>query len=141
MTATGIVDLAALTALLDADPRPALVSVMLANNETGVIQPARGIAEIAHAHGALFHCDAVQAAGKIPLSLPELGADLMTLSAHKIGGPSGIGALVSSVEVTPLLRGGGQERNRRAGTENLSGIAGFAAAGSRMRPARIRSRP
>jgi len=130
----GIVDLDALTALLDADRRPALVSVMLANNETGVIQPVGDIAEIAHAHGALFHCDAVQAAGKIPLSLGETGADLMTLSAHKIGGPSGIGALVSSVEVAPLLRGGGQERNRRAGTENLSGIAGFAAAASAANP-------
>ena len=126
----GIVDLDALTALLAADRRPALVSVMLANNETGVIQPVGEIAEIAHARGAQFHCDAVQAAGKIPLSIAETGADLMTLSAHKIGGPSGIGALVSSVEVAPLLRGGGQERNRRAGTENLSGVAGFAAAAS-----------
>jgi cysteine desulfurase len=124
----GIVDLAALSAMLDIDRRPALVSVMLANNETGVIQPVAEIAGIAHAQGALFHCDAVQAAGKIPLSGTEIGADLVTLSAHKIGGPSGIGALVSAVDVTPLLRGGGQERRRRAGTENLSGIAGFAAA-------------
>jgi len=131
----GIVDLAALTALLDADPRPALVSVMLANNETGVIQPASEIAEIVHAHGALFHCDVVQAAGKIPLLMAEIGADLMTLSAHKIGGPSGIGALVSSAEVTPLLRGGGQEGYRRAGTENLAGIAGFAAAAAACDPA------
>jgi cysteine desulfurase len=131
----GIVDLAALAALLEADRRPALVSVMLANNETGVIQPASEIAEIAHAHGALFHCDAVQAAGKMPLSLAATGADLVTLSAHKIGGPSGIGALVSSAaEVMPLLRGGGQERNRRAGTENLCGIAGFAAAASAANP-------
>jgi cysteine desulfurase len=126
----GIVDPAALAALLDADRRPTLVSVMLANNETGVIQPVRELAEIAHARGALFHCDAVQAAGKIPVSIAELGADFLTLSAHKIGGPSGIGALVvaGSAEVAPLLRGGGQERNRRAGTENLAGIAGFAAA-------------
>ena len=132
--ADGIVDLAALAALLASDPRPALVSVMLANNETGVIQPVAEIAEIAHAHGALFHCDAVQAAGKVPLSIAQTSADLMTLSAHKIGGPSGIGALVSSVEVAPLLRGGGQERNRRAGTENLSGLAGFAAAASAANP-------
>ena len=126
----GLVDLAALTGLLDADSRPALVSVMLANNETGVIQPAAEIAAIAHAHGALFHCDAVQAAGKIPLSLAAIGADFVTLSAHKIGGPAGIGALVMApgAEIAPLLRGGGQERNRRAGTENLAGIAGFAAA-------------
>ncbi|HXP04058.1 MAG TPA: cysteine desulfurase family protein [Stellaceae bacterium] len=127
----GIVDLAALTAMLDADRRPALVSVMLANNETGVIQPVAEIAGVARAHGALFHCDAVQAASKIPLSMAKIGADFMTLSAHKIGGPSGIGALVSAgAEVTPLLRGGGQEGNRRAGTENLAGIAGFAAAAS-----------
>jgi cysteine desulfurase len=126
----GIVDLAALTALLASDARPALVSVMLANNETGVTQPVREIAELAHAHGALFHCDTVQAIGKIPVSLDETGADLLTLSAHKTGGPAGIGALViaGGIEVAPLSRGGGQERNRRAGTENLAGIAGFAAA-------------
>jgi cysteine desulfurase len=126
----GIVDSAALATLLAADGRPALVSVMVANNETGVTQPVRALADIAHAHGALFHCDAVQAAGKIPLSLPELGTDFLTLSGHKIGGPAGIGALVMApgVEVAPLQRGGGQERNRRAGTENLAGIAGFAAA-------------
>jgi cysteine desulfurase len=125
----GIVDLAALAVMLDADPHPALVSVMLANNETGVIQPVRKIAEIAHAHGALFHCDAVQAAGKIRFTLDEIGADFVTLSAHKLGGPTGSGALISAgAEPTPLLRGGGQERNRRAGTENVPGIIGFAAA-------------
>jgi cysteine desulfurase len=134
--ADGLVDPTALAALLDRDQGPALVSVMLANNETGVIQPARKLAALAHSHGALFHCDAVQAAGKIPLSLAELGADFLTLSAHKIGGPAGIGALVSSgADVTPLLRGGGQERNRRAGTENLAGIAGFAAAAAACDPA------
>lgn len=126
----GTVDPDALTTLLAADPRPALISVMLANNETGILQPIPALAETAHAHGALVHCDAVQAAGKMPLSLAKLGVDFLTLSAHKIGGPAGIGALAmaSGREVVPLLRGGGQERYRRAGTENLAGIAGFAAA-------------
>ncbi len=133
----GTVDPAALAALLDGDRRPALVSIMLANNETGVLQPAAELAAIAHARGALFHCDAVQALGKIPVSIAELGADFVTLSAHKIGGPTGIGALVvtGGAEIAPLLRGGGQERNRRAGTENLAGIAGFAAAARACDPA------
>jgi cysteine desulfurase len=132
----GRIDPAALAALLDADPRPALVSAMLANNETGVIQPVAEIAAVAHDCGALFHCDAVQAAGKIPLSLAAIGADFLTLSGHKIGGPAGIGALIMApdAETAPLLRGGGQERNRRAGTENLAGIAGFAAAAAACDP-------
>lgn len=129
---SGIVDLAALEAMLMADPRPALVSVMLANNETGVVQPAPRVAEIAHAHGALFHCDAVQAAGKIGFAAAGIGAELISLSAHKLGGPAGVGALVATGaaggETVALIRGGGQERGRRAGTENLPGIAGFAAA-------------
>jgi cysteine desulfurase len=126
----GVIMLGALDDLLAGDPRPALVSVMLANNETGVVQPVRAIAALAGAHGALFHCDAVQAAGKIPLDFDTIGADLATLSAHKLGGPPGIGALIlrDGLELAPLLRGGGQERGRRAGTENLPGIAGFAAA-------------
>jgi cysteine desulfurase len=126
----GIVDLDGLSAMLAADAGPALVSVMLANNETGVMQPLTQIAAIAHGHGALVHCDAVQAAGKIPVDIAELGADFVSLSAHKIGGPPGIGALVLAgrAEVTALQRGGGQERGRRAGTENLPGIVGFAAA-------------
>ncbi len=126
----GIVELEMLDRLLAADPRPALVSVMLANNETGVLQPVTAIASLARAHGALFHCDAVQAAGKIALDIHEIGADLITLSAHKLGGPPGVGALIvtGGLELMPLLRGGGQESGRRAGTENLAGIAGFAAA-------------
>jgi cysteine desulfurase len=121
---SGVADLAALPGLLAADRRPALVSLMLANNETGVIQPVAAAARIAHEHGALLHCDAVQAAGRLPLC--GLGADLVTLSAHKIGGPQGVGALIvgPEVELRPLFPGG-QERGRRAGTENLPGIAGF----------------
>ena len=125
----GVVVLDTLDCLLAADPRPALVSVMLANNETGVLQPVAAIGAIARTHGALFHCDAVQAAGKIALDAHTIGADFVTLSAHKLGGPPGIGALVviGELGLTPLLHGGGQERGRRAGTENLAGIAGFAA--------------
>jgi cysteine desulfurase len=128
----GIVRLEALERRLAEDCGPALISVMLANNETGVIQPATELAAIAHAHGALFHCDAVQAVGKIPVDMAALGADLLTLSAHKLGGPTGVGALVlaGGLDLSPLLRGGGQERGRRAGTENRPGIVGFAAAAS-----------
>ena len=130
--ASGIVDLARFEAQLAADPRPALVSVMLANNETGIIEPVGDIAAIAHRHGALFHCDAVQAAGKIPVAIAKISADLVSLSAHKLGGPPGIGTLVvaGGTQLAPAIRGGGQERGRRAGSENLPGIAGFAAAAS-----------
>jgi cysteine desulfurase len=126
----GVVVLDALDRLLAADPRPALVSVMLANNETGVLQPAAAIGTVARTHGALFHCDAVQAAGKIALDTQTIGADFVSLSAHKLGGPPGVGALVvtGELELRPLLHGGGQEYGRRAGTENLAGISGFAAA-------------
>jgi cysteine desulfurase len=126
----GLANLDALDELLVADPRPALVSLMLANNETGTIEPVAEAAEIAHRRGALVHCDAVQAAGKISFKLNELNADLLTLSGHKIGAPMGIGALVMlpDLPLRPLQTGGGQERGRRAGTENLSGIVGFGAA-------------
>lgn len=126
----GILDLVWLDASLAAEPAPAMVSVQYANNETGIIQPVEAVARIARRHGALFHCDAVQGAGKLRLDVAEIGADLVTLSAHKLGGPTGIGALVVAgrAEIVAMIRGGGQERGRRAGTENLPGIAGFAAA-------------
>jgi cysteine desulfurase len=127
---SGLLDLDRLRALL-ADGRPALVSIMLANNETGAIQPIREAADIIHQAGGLLHVDAIQALGKIPLDINALGADLVTLSAHKIGGPKGVGALILAEDVLglePVLRGGGQELGRRAGTENVAGIAGFGAA-------------
>ena len=110
---------------------PALVSVMLANNETGAIQPVADVADIVHAAGGLLHVDAIQAFGKIPFDLASTGADLLTLSAHKLGGPKGAGALVLAEGILgfePWLRGGGQEQGRRAGTENVAAIAGFGAA-------------
>ncbi|MEN3346717.1 MAG: cysteine desulfurase [Bradyrhizobium sp.] len=130
VTRAGVVDLEHLRALL-ADGPPALVSVMLANNETGAIQPVAEVAEIVHAAGGLLHVDAIQAFGKIPFDFASTQADLLTLSAHKIGGPKGVGALVLAEGVERLeawLRGGGQEFGRRAGTENVAGIAGFGAA-------------
>jgi cysteine desulfurase len=126
----GLLDLDRLRAMLDGAP-PALVSVMLANNETGAVQPVAQVAETVHAAGGLLHVDAIQAFGKIPFDINVMNADLVTLSAHKIGGPKGIGAVVLADGVTgldPLLRGGGQEMGRRAGTENVPGIAGFGAA-------------
>jgi cysteine desulfurase len=130
--ANGIVELAALQRLLAGEGGAnALVSVMLANNETGVIQPVGEVATMAHAAGALVHTDAVQAAGRIPVAIGDLGVDVLTLSAHKIGGPQGAGAIVRADEdltFAPLLTGGGQERRARAGTENVAAIAGFGAA-------------
>jgi len=130
VTPSGVVDLTGLRASL-AKGGSALVSIMAANNETGALQPICEAAEIIHEAGGLLHVDAIQAFGKIPFKLNELTADLVTVSAHKIGGPKGVGALIladglSGVE--PLLRGGGQERGRRAGTENVAGIAGLGAA-------------
>jgi cysteine desulfurase len=126
----GIVDLAALQRLLARPREPALVSVMFANNETGVLQPIADVVRVARDAGALVHCDAVQGAGRAALDFHGLGVDYMSLSAHKLGGPSGVGALVVR-NGAPLIAdriGGGQEGNRRAGTENVGGIAGFGAA-------------
>ncbi len=108
-------------------PRTGLVSIMTANNETGTIQPIAELAEIAHAHNARFHTDAVQAVGKIPLDVSALNVDFLTMSAHKLHGPKGIGALYvrKGLELAPLIHGGGQELGLRAGTENSPGIIGF----------------
>jgi cysteine desulfurase len=134
--ADGRLDLAALAQALSRASRP-LVSIMLANNETGVIQPVTEAAAVVHAANGLLHVDAVQAAGRIAIDIAALGADLVTLSAHKIGGPKGAGALVRRSDdihfAEPLIRGGGQERGMRAGTENVAGIAGFGAAAAAVR--------
>jgi cysteine desulfurase len=130
VTPSGLLDLDALRKLLDGGP-PALVSVMLANNETGAVQPVAEVADIVHAAGGLLHVDAIQAFGKITFDINSMMADLVTLSAHKIGGPKGVGAVVLADGVQglePLLRGGGQELGRRAGTENVAGISAFGAA-------------
>lgn len=130
VTPSGVVDLDHLRRLLAEGP-PALVSIMAANNETGALQPVQEAGDIVHAAGGLLHVDAIQAFGKIPFDINAVGADLMTLSAHKVGGPKGVGALALAEGLTglePALRGGGQELGRRAGTENVAGIAGFGAA-------------
>jgi len=121
-----------------AEGRRSLVSVMLANNETGVVEDVAEIARVARAAGAFSHCDAVQAAARMPVAIGMLGVDFLTLSGHKIGAPAGVGALVlgsPDVAPAPLLVGGGQELRRRAGTENVAGIAGFGAAAEAAREA------
>lgn len=128
---SGLVDLEALSAALAQAEGPKLVSVMLANNETGVIQPIEQISERCREGGAWLHVDAVQALGKIPVDVQALGADFMTLSAHKVGGMKGVGAVVLAndlIEIKSSVRGGGQELGRRAGTENLPGVVSFGAA-------------
>jgi cysteine desulfurase len=122
-------------AMIDGADGSVLISVMYANNETGVVQPVSEIAERVHERGGLFHCDAIQGAGKVAFSFTDTGADMMSLSAHKIGGPQGVGALIvrEGLETAALVRGGGQELRKRAGTENLSGIAGFGAAAEAAR--------
>ncbi len=135
VTGNGVIDLEILAGELDThhfegERARALVSVMTANNETGAIQPVSEAAAIVHERGGVLHSDAVQAAGKLKLDLAALGADLLTLSAHKMGGPKGVGALVlrRGMEVGPLLQGGSQEQRRRAGTENVACIVGFGVA-------------
>jgi cysteine desulfurase len=130
VTCDGVVDLSVLTSAIARAERP-LVSVMLANNETGVIQPIAEIAAIVHAANGVFHMDAVQGAGRIACRIDDLDADLLSLSAHKLGGPQGAGALIRRGDIhigEPLIKGGGQERSLRAGTENVAAIAGFGAA-------------
>src|SRR5215218_6749823 len=129
----GVVDLSWLAARLQrAGGERVLVSVQAANNETGVIQPVAEAAALVHRYGGLLHADAVQAARKIPCDIKALGADVLTLSAHKLGGPKGVGAIVFAsdrIEIGDrLVRGGGQERGYRAGTENVAGIVGFGVA-------------
>lgn len=134
VTRQGVADLDALTALLDTHNSSAglpMVALMLVNNETGVIQPVAEAAKIVHAKGGLLVVDAVQAVGRIAVNIAALDADFLILSSHKIGGPKGVGALVSRGEVMmprPLIHGGGQEKGHRSGTENFPGIVGFGAA-------------
>lgn len=132
--ANGVILLGALQETLakhKQDGRRAFVSVMAANNETGVLQPLRAIADIVHAHHGVFHSDAVQVIGKIPFDLKESGADILSITSHKLGGPQGVGAVVTAhrdTRVPAIMRGGGQERGRRQGTESVAAIAGFGAA-------------
>ena len=130
VTKQGVVDLNAADNILKNAPNNSCVSVMLVNNETGVIQPVAEIVKLAKLYGHKIHCDAVQAAGRLPLDFALLGVDALTLSAHKIGGPQGVGALIvgEKLALQAQQRGGGQEMNRRAGTENVAGIVGFGVA-------------
>ncbi len=126
----GVIDQIRLEAALTEAAEPVVISVMLANNETGVVQPVADVVACAAEHGAIVHTDAVQAAGRIVVDAVGLGVDMVTLSAHKIGGPQGVGALIlgRDLPISARIRGGGQERGRRAGTENMAGIAGFGVA-------------
>lgn len=134
VTRAGVVDLDALDALLQGHDKATglpMVAIMLANNETGIVQPVKAAAEIVRRHGGLLVVDAVQAVGRMPVDMEALDADFLVISSHKLGGPKGAGALVSRGEVlmpAPLIRGGGQEKGHRSGTENPAALAGFAAA-------------
>lgn len=127
VTSDGVIDMEAYESLLNDGEPPALVSVMLVNSETGVIQPIAEMAEMAHAKGALFHTDAVQGAGRIDIFFNKLGVDYMSLSAHKMAGPQGVGAIITrkNIEIPKFMLGGGQEKNCRAGTHNTAGITGM----------------
>lgn len=127
---SGIIDVDALEKMLVGNTQQTLISVMMANNETGVIQPIEKVIALAKKYGCLVHTDAVQTFGKIPMDLQKLGADFVTITGHKMGGPQGTGCLVicNCVALPPLLQGAAQEKNLRAGTENLAGIVGFATA-------------
>ncbi len=129
VTADGVVDITELKKMVAVNP-PALISVMMVNNENGVIQPVVEISKIAKSVGALFHCDAVQAYGRIPFTREGIGADYITISSHKVGGTQGTGAIVvaPNIILPKLIEGGGQEKRMRGGTENVSGIAAFGAA-------------
>ena len=129
VTRDGLIDLAALETLMETH-QPALVSVMLVNNETGVIQPIEKISTLCRVYQTKLHVDGAQATGKIPFNMAKLGIDYLPLSAHKMGGPQGIGALIvrQSAEPPVLLHGGGQEKRKRGGTENTAGIIGFGVA-------------
>lgn len=124
---SGLVSLDHLRELLQSAPHPALVSIMLANNEIGTIEPIRDCAKLALEFGAKIHCDAVQGCGKLEMDFESLGVDYLTLSAHKMGGPQGVGAIVlkPTAPLVAMVEGGGQELGRRSGTENVAAIAGF----------------
>jgi len=123
----GLLDLAVLERRLKDEKRPALVSIMMVNNQTGVIQPIKDIAKIVHEHGGLFHSDCAQSLGRMPIDMVDMGIDMLSIAGHKICGPLGIGALVidPKLEIMPYIRGAKQENSRRAGTENVPAIIGF----------------
>ncbi len=135
----GVIDLAHLQTVLAATVSPAFVSIMLVNNETGVIQPIAEIAKLTRTYNVRLHCDAVQGLARVPIDMPALGVDMLSVSAHKMGGPKGAGALIikDGLPITPLIKGGGQEMRRRAGTENVAAIAGFGAAVADMENALV----
>jgi len=126
----GLINPDELKVLLEEDGKNTVISILYANNETGVIQDVKSIAAIAHEAGALLHIDAIQALAKVPIDFFDMGVDMMSLSSHKTGGPQGVGALISNekLPVKSFVMGGGQEVGRRGGTENIAGIAGFARA-------------